>query len=336
MILHPGILSLLIGSIIVTLMILYSSLLGLKIIRRWDINSSTQEQLSLERKTYLISTIMNYVFGFEILSSFLFIYTVDDIYRIFVGAMCATGSLNANPIGWNVLYTKIIIFFLSAFWIVFNYIDQRAEDYPLVRFKYKMIFFIMPIIIIDSYLQFKYFSGLEPDIITSCCGALFSEDSAGFASSLSGLPVKPMILIFYSTIFIFLSTAIFSLLHKNRFLKYAITILSLIVFITSILSIISFISLYFYEIPTHHCPFDILQKGYKFVGYPLYFALFSGVFFSMVIGITEPFKKILSLTQIITEAHRKWLILSIFLLAVFTIISSWPIIFSSFTLKEYF
>ncbi len=151
MILHPGILSLIVGSIFVIMMIVYSSFVGLKIIGRWDINSSSEQQLSFERKTYLISTIMNYVLGFEVLSTFLFIYTVDDIHRIFTGAMCATGSLNANPVGWYVLYTKILIFFIASIWIAFNYIDQKAEDYPLTRLKYKILLFITPLIILDAF-----------------------------------------------------------------------------------------------------------------------------------------------------------------------------------------
>ena len=166
MILHPGIIALLIGSFIVFVMLLYSSLLGIKIIRRWDIRSSSEEQLGLERKTYLVSTIMNYVLGFEILSAIVFIYTVDNIHNIFVGAMCATGSLNANPVGWNTFYMKIIILFLSAVWITINSIDQRAEDYPLVKLKYSLLLIIFPAVVLETYLQFRYFLGINPDIIT--------------------------------------------------------------------------------------------------------------------------------------------------------------------------
>jgi len=336
MILHPGALSLIIGSLIVIMMMVYSSMLGLKILKRWDVDNSSSEQLSLERKTYLLSTIMNYTLGFVILSAFLFIYTADDIHRIFIGAMCATGSLNANPIGWYVLYTKIIVFFLSSIWIVFNYIDQKAEDYPLVRTKYTMLLSITPFIILDTYFQAKYFLGIKPNIITSCCGSLFSEGGKGIASSLSSLPVKPMMIIFYVTIGIFLLTSFLSLRSQKSILKYALTILSLVVFVVSIASIISFISLYFYEIPTHHCPFDIIQKDYHFVGYPVYITLFSGVFFGMITGIFEPFRKISSLNIIIENSQKRWIVLSILLISIFTIICSCPILFSNFTLKGYY
>jgi len=336
MILHPGVISLLVGSGIVILMILYSSLLGLKILKKWDIISSSSEQLYLERKTYLLSTIMNYVLGFEILSALLFIYTVDDIHRIFVGAMCATGSLNANPVGWNVLYTKIAILFLSSTWIALNYMDQRAEDYPLVRFKYKMLLFMAPLIAMDAYFQTSYFLGLKPDIITSCCGALFSEGSSGIASSLSSLPLKPMMYLFYICIFLFLIFALLSIKYESSIFRYGLCLISFMLFPVSIASIVSFISLYFYELPTHHCPFDILQKGYYFIGYPIYGTLFSGVFFGMITGLFDPLKKIGSLKGFIHKLQKRWTMLSILFILIFVAITSWPIIFSSFTLEGYF
>ena len=153
MILHPGILALVLGASFVFLMTLFSAAIGGIIVLRWDFNSSSSYQLSLERRTYLISTIMNYVLGFQAVSLFLFLYVVDDLYKLFVGAMCATGSLNANPIGWYALISKIAAFFCAGFWLALNSIDQRAEDYPLVRLKYILLLCITPLMGLDLFLQ---------------------------------------------------------------------------------------------------------------------------------------------------------------------------------------
>ena len=53
-------------------MVVYSSVIGIVIIRKWDLNSSSEAQLVLERKTYLLSTVMNYVLAFSIFATFLF------------------------------------------------------------------------------------------------------------------------------------------------------------------------------------------------------------------------------------------------------------------------
>lgn len=336
MILHPGVLALIVGAAGVAAMMFYAALLGIKIMRRWNIRSSSPGQLSLERKTYLVSTLMNYVMGFEMLSGLLFIYTVDDIHPIFIGAMCATGSLNANPVGWYVLYAKIAVFFLGAIWIAVNRVDQQVEDYPLVRMKYGMLLAITPFIALDACFTWNYFVHLEPNVITSCCGALFSAEGSCVASSLSSLPLKPMMILFYLSVALFLINGVAVVRSGRRFFRYSMGCCSALLFVAAVASIIAFISLYFYEIPTHHCPFDLLQRGYHLIGYPLYICLFSGVLSGLLVGIFESLRKIGSLEKIIGGAQRRWAIISMALIGIFAAICSWPVVFSSFTMAEYF
>ncbi len=328
MILHPGVISLLVGSIVALSMLLYASGMGVRIISRWDINSTSSEQLSLERKTCLISTIMNYALGFYILSLFLFVYTADDLHMLFVGAMCATGSFNANPVGWKVLYLKILLFFLTSIWIAINRVDQRSEEYPLVKTKYTILLFIIPFAMFDIHLQFRYFMGLRPNIIVSCCGALFNE-GGGVASGLSSLPEGPMRWVFYITVTLFLLVAGLSLVFERPILRYIHGTSSVMVFFVSIVSIISFISIHFYEIPTHHCPFDLLQGDYHYVGYAIYTTLFGGVLSGIIPAIFEIIKRD-SIEDTIREAQKRYTIGSIILIIIFTLISSWPILFSGF------
>jgi len=199
-ILHPGILALLVGTSIVLAMLLYAGWLGARILARWDFGSSSEAQLSLERRTFLVSTIATYALGFQVASALLFLYTVDDIHALFTGAMCATGSLNAAPGGWAVLVLKIVVVLLSLVWIALNRLDQRAGDFPVVRAKYLGLLVLAPLVAADLALEVRYFSALRPEIITSCCGALFSESGSGVASEVAGLPVRAMLWLFYSTV----------------------------------------------------------------------------------------------------------------------------------------
>ena len=101
MILHPAVIALLTGSLLVVLMIANAAYWGWRVIDGWDLQSSAEEQLALEKKTYLISTLMAWAFGFQILSFFLLIYVADNLHRLFVGAMCAAGTLNVNEFGYR-------------------------------------------------------------------------------------------------------------------------------------------------------------------------------------------------------------------------------------------
>ncbi|MGB3210814.1 MAG: hypothetical protein WBB19_08950 [Desulforhopalus sp.] len=328
MILHPGILALIIGSAVTLLMLCYAAITGGIIFASWDYQSSSAYQLALERKTYLVSTLVNYALGFQIVAFVLFIYTMDDIHRLFVGAMCATGSLNANPVGWYALFSKIVVFFLSGFWIALNFIDQRAEQYPFVRLKYLLLFVVVPFVLLDAILQLAYFLGLEPDIITSCCGSLFGSGGESAASTIAALPVFPAMAAFYSFSVVYLTVLGLNLVFTSGMFRYLLLVFSSGFFVLSIVSIVSFVSIYIYELPTHHCPFDILQGGYHFVGYPLYLTLFFGIYLGMLPGLFQPLKKKLSQQGAINDVEKKWIQWSLGSNAIFIALVTYVIGFS--------
>ena len=96
MIQHPGILALLLASGLVSLLLTAAGWQGFRILRGWNLQSGSEGQLDLERRTYLVSTLVTNALVIEILSLFLFIFTADGLHAQFVGAMCAAGSLSAN------------------------------------------------------------------------------------------------------------------------------------------------------------------------------------------------------------------------------------------------
>jgi hypothetical protein len=305
---HPATLSLHVSSILILFMVLYSAGYGIQILRKWDIESGSELQLGLERRTYLISTLLAYTFGFQLFSLFLFIFTVDHIHILFVGAMCAAGSLYVNSYGYPALVLKIINFLLAGLWLILNYTDNRACDYPLIRKKYLLLLIIAPFIFTEMALQWNYFLRLNPDVITSCCGTLFSTDTGRMASEIASLPSLPMKAAFYLTMASTVASGLYFYL-KNRG-GYLFASLSAIGLLISILSIISFISLYYYELPTHHCPFCILQKEYGYVGYPLYITLLGGAITGMGVGVLMPFRKIGSLSETLPSLQKRLALIS--------------------------
>ena len=335
MIMQPGVIALLLGSGITLVLLVYASFRGVKIWSNWDIGSNSETQLALERKTYLVSTLVKYGLFFEIVSVFLFIYTADDIHNLLVGAMCATGSLNANAFGFPALYVKIAVLFLAAAWIVLDTLDSRAEDYPLTRKKYKLLLFIVPLVVAGYVLQIKYFSGINPDVITSCCGVLFSEGGSGVGSSLASLPLHGTEIVFFSLFVAVSAAGLLAIKTGRRFFMIALACLSASFFFVSIAAIISFISLYFYQNPTHHCPFDMLQGGYYYAGYPMYASLFTGSFFGTMTGVIQPLRKVATLSALVPGTQRRWALISVTAFTIFVVIILIPIVLTPFTLEGY-
>ncbi|GFE61170.1 hypothetical protein [Geobacter sp. AOG2] len=328
---HPAIQALLTSSLLIAGMLLYAAWYGVKILRSWDLHSGSELQLQLERRTYLISSILGYVLAFQVLSLFLFIFTADSLHSQFTGAMCAAGSLNANGFGYPTFFLKIATCILAGVWLIINHVDTRGYDYPLIRLKYGILVAILaPLVLIEAFLQFKYFQGLHADVITSCCGSLFSVDRRSIGGDIAALPAGPMEWVFYSAVAAtFVSGIIFCLKGRGG---YFFSVASSLMFIISTLSLVSFVCLYIYELPSHHCPFCILQKEYGYVGYVLYVSLFCGGVAGLGTGALMPFRNHVSLSRIIPAVQHK---LSLFALAsylLYCLIVSYYLIFSSLRL----
>ena len=331
MILHPAVIALYVSSALIAFMVFYSAWHGTRILLKWDISSGSETQLQLERSTYLISTLLAYAFGVQLLSFFLYIFTAETLHTLFVGAMCAAGALNVNAYGYPALLLKLFNFLLAGLWLIVNYTDNKAPDYPLVRKKYILLLIIVPFIAAEILVQAKYLVGLRADVITSCCGSLFSPDNVGVASDLAALPALHAGIAFYLGMALTIATGSWFYLKGKG--GYIFSLLAGLTFFISIASLISFISLYFYEMPSHHCPFDILQGEYGYVGYPLYMSLLTGGVSGMGVGVLALFRKNKSLAEIVPAVQKKLALVTVLMYLIFTAIVTYRIIFADFTMR---
>lgn len=329
MIQHPAILSLLVSSAVSCLLILFAGWSGAVIIRKWDLASGSELQLKLERSTYLISTILGYILFFQTVSLFLYIFTTDYLHTLFVGAMCAAGTLNLNGFGYPVLILKLFTCLCAGVWLIINNVDCRGYDYPLIRTKYALLLALIPFVVAETLLQFFYFGSLKAQVITSCCGSLFSSGAGTITSDLAGLPREPMIMALGGTIGL---TFLFGLyFRKTGKGGYLFALASTLTFLTGIASLISFISIYVYELPTHHCPFCILHSEYTYIGYPLYGALLLAGICGLGVGALMPAREQASLSKIVPGIQGKLAAVSMALYLLFGIIALYLVTTSALT-----
>lgn len=334
MILQPGVLALLTGEGVVLYFVAVSAVLGLGVLQHWDYQSSSARQLVLERRTYLLSTVTGYAVGFTALSLFLFLYVADDLHPLLVGAMCATGVLNADPLGWYALAAKGVLLLVGGGWVLLNRLDQQAEDYPLVRLKYALLLVLAPLVVADAVLEFRFFRGIRPDVITSCCGSLFTFRGGPLASSLVSLPPLPSLWLLAGVGGAQLLTGALSLRCDSRALRLAYGALSALLLPVGIAAVIAAVAPYIYELPNHHCPFDVLQRGYYFVGYPLFASLIASGFFGSMTGLFEPLRRRPTLAPALARAQARWTRWSLLGLVVFAAVVAWAVASSGLSLTR--
>lgn len=305
MLFQPAIIALLLASALSVAMLAAAAPFALQLIRRWDIGSGSELQLRLERRTYLFSTLTAVVFVAQITALLLTVFNADHMAVMFVGAMCAVGTLNANAWGFPMLYGQIGLFFLAAIWLIVNHVDNQARDYPLVRIKYALLLVLLPVVVGVVVLQVRYFLNLRADVITSCCGSLFSEGSQTLASEASGMEAKPAILLFYAALgFAVFANALYVGLCA-RWSGVLAGVASGTGFVAALIGILSFVSLYVYEHPHHHCPFCLLKPEYGYQGYLLYLPLFAAAAAGLGAGVLQAFVRKRSLAVPATRVARK-------------------------------
>lgn len=258
---------------------------ALRIARKWDTNSMLPMQLDLEHRSELIATIVSCSLLFQVFSLIVFEITARSLAPFVPGAMCTVGILEAQPLGWPVLFFKMAALFLYGWWIVLNHLDNQVEGFPLTILKSWYFIVLFPFIVTDLILQIGFFTHLDPAVITSCCGVVFEVEGEGFGSSVASLPPKVTMggLAVLVGVLVLFSLMLMRRSTQRGCIAYAAG--SGAGLVLGIVGVISFVAPYVYMMPALHCPFIFLDEEHFNYGYLVYLPLFAASFFGMSTGI---------------------------------------------------
>lgn len=263
---------------------------GIRVVRSWDHGLDSAGQIRLESETWLASALMGYGALSQFLSLLMLILAADNFSAQLVGAMCAAGALTANIYGIPSLTLKIVLLFGCGYWLLLHRLDLQSETYPLVRLKFWYLLLLLPLLVVDVLLQSLYLYHLAPDVITSCCGIIFQQGAGDGYNLLDPLPVPPLLLLFYglAILILFLGSKLLSVFARHSAASFLPTVTVviyslawLLFFIVSLVAVTVFFSSYIYAMPSHRCPFDILQAEYNYIGFPIYLSLLGGTYFGI-------------------------------------------------------
>ena len=285
MILSPEILTIYILDFLFFVFGLIALYLSVKIYLKYDKNSSDPLQYSLERQSYLATTIIKYIFIVKVPLFLFFIFTLDKLSNVLSGAMCGAGVLDATDYGTMLITLKVLNIYLFAFWLVLNTEDVKDEKQPYIKMKFALFIVLFALFLSEILIEFYTFYNFEIDKLVSCCGTLYSSTSDSIVSSLFSIDNNILVSVFYANF----ALIAFAYVFKS---KYVYAISNLIFIIVSIISMIMFFGTYIYELPSHHCPFCYLQSDYYYVGYLIYALLFIGTFNGLIVLFKDKFFKL--------------------------------------------
>jgi len=283
MLLTPEVLTILILNGIFALLGVVAFVLSIRIFLQWNMDSTSELQYKLEKESFLASTIIKYIFSIKVPLFLFFIFALDKISNVITGAMCAAGVVDATQIGMSLIVLKIINLYLFAYWLRLHSQDMMDKNQPYTKLKYGLFIGLFFLFIVETVLETFMFSSIEINKMVSCCGSIYSSSSTSAISSLFTLDTSILLMLFYGN---YLLIVLFYFLKK----RYVFTILNIIFIPVSLISLILFFGTYIYELPSHHCPFCYLQSDYYYVGYLIYFLLFIGTFYGLVVSFVEESK----------------------------------------------
>ncbi|MCU0445313.1 MAG: hypothetical protein MUE85_10380 [Microscillaceae bacterium] len=256
---------------------------ALNLLWGWQSDSNSELQIRLERQSYLISSLVQFVLIFQIFSLLIFLQIANfHIPHLIRGAMCATGALGVNEFGYPILYLKMGGVLVYAIFLIINYLDNLSPHYPLTPGKYWLVFPAFGLISADLGSEIFYFAQIKPDIIATCCSVNFLEQNSQSIDNevINSNNQTLLIYGFYGTGIGLLGLFVgnITIFKKNNYLIISQLMLGIIFVGLAVLALKYFFVKYIYGVPNHNCLFDIFFAQYYYIGYVLFFLYYALVF----------------------------------------------------------
>lgn len=251
---------------------------AVRVLKNWDFNATTPGQYRLEKGVYLTAVLILFVLALKLLLLPFFVFLLDRLSLLMPGAMCAAGVVNANGYGTPLLFIRMATAFALGTWLVIHRLDLAQKTWPFTRRKFLFFLPVFFLIALEPLLGLLFLSGLDTQEAVQCCSLLY-----GVAQSAGTLPLgihATALWVIFGALGL-LSVTAGLLRHEVLALAVAPAFL-----LTALMVIIYLFSPYVYELPTHQCPYCLLQKEYGYMGYFLYGTLLMGTFSLMAAGLS--------------------------------------------------
>lgn len=312
MLLSPEIITILVLDFIFLFFGTIAFVISIRIVRYWDMNSTKPIQYKLEKQSFLVSTIIKYIFIVKLPLFLFFIYTADKLSDIIIGAMCAAGVVSSVPFSEAMFFFKILNLYIFGFWLVLNRFDLKKENQPYTKLKFWLYIVGYILLLVEIYYEIDFFLSLDVGKLVSCCSTIFSAATKSSFSFIYSINKLYLVYAFYG-VFLF---SILAYILKN---SIAILLCNVSFIFIAIVSLIMFFGTYIYQLPHHHCPFCVLKKDYYYIGYVLYVTLYIGTFYGISGAIMSMLEK---------KKEKFYYNISMIFNTIYTlIVSAYPIVY---------
>ncbi|MEZ5768742.1 MAG: hypothetical protein R3D80_14575 [Paracoccaceae bacterium] len=319
MIFQAPILALLLVSALAALVSLWGAVFGVQVLRHWDVASGARTQIRWTAPP-------NWFRPCSVPSSSprsrrfcCSVYNADRMAELFVGAMCAVGTLNVDRWGFPALISKSRCSCRGAV------ADPRPGRPDGARLPAHPGEIRSPPADRGAAGGGGRGVGLFPcwkPTSSLVLLKLFTPVNDGLAAEMTGSP-RAALWLLAGAGWIVAATGGLSLATGRGQGWFALA--GAVMFVVALAAIVSVISLYVYDHPNHHCPFCLLQREHGYYGYVLYLPLFAGTAFALGAGVTRMFHRVGSLSEGLPALTRRLVVVGLVAFGLFGVAVLWAI-----------
>jgi len=255
---------------------------GFSVLKKWNISNQTEEQYHLEKKVYLIITILSLGFLLRLTMIPLWFFTLHSMIISIPGAMCLVGVHNVNaPFSYLASGLKLVLPALYGYWLILNLLDRQVVTQPFMKQKLMFLAPLGILILLETILDASFFFSTPPRQV-SCCTSLFDLPRENIPMVITQSTWIWLIIFYLMAIFILGEIIYFFIAQKKSALPnrgwwfgkkpvmFGETLIISLIFIVFVLALHTKISPLFLHLPFHHCLFCLGQELWDA---PLFFSM---------------------------------------------------------------
>jgi hypothetical protein len=258
MILNNFVVSYLVMSIISLAVCVPASLVAWVTARGWKSGMTCEEQAQLEKKVYLVITLLCLGFFIRLFMIPLWFLTIQSLIPSIPGAMCMAGiHLLDTPVSYIATILKFFIPLAYIYWLILDGADRRIECQPFMRMKLMIVIPLALLMASESALDIHFLLKVKP-VIVSCCTSLFDTPHAGMLKLIRGEGAA-WISLFFTFFALTLISSLISRFVAHRVVKGLSALSSLLALVFLVLALHTKVSPLMLEAPYHQCVFCLWQ-----------------------------------------------------------------------------
>jgi len=280
---RPWLLALVVPELVAAVLAVVAMSSALRVLSLGEVRT-TEQALAIERRAELVATLFGVASMATLVALVVEVLGADRLRASVRGAMCAWGVLAGDVWGFRSLGLALVTALACSAWLALHRVDLALRTPELTRAKFVTVLIVAPLIVANLGAGTLYALGLDFRMVASCCSTGL-EGARGIVLGAGGGARTTAFAIFASFAVVSVVLALGARRARSARLAGASAITSAIAALASAPAILGYVAPYAYESPVHLCPFCLLDADGRYLGWPLYAALFAATSIGIAAGV---------------------------------------------------